>query len=114
MATSSGTCTPERYQVMQDRWQRISRFGIVSFGLLFGSAGFVLINAFTIYMTWLGLHAHRIQYFWSMEFTFSQLIMKALMLVITFSYPLIYLLGLKMSIERYQKQMGTSHQNNSY
>jgi len=67
MAKLIGVCTPEQYKIIHARWQRILRFGFVPFVLLVDSTGFLLISAFTVVGLWVALHAHHIQYSWSVE-----------------------------------------------
>lgn len=51
MAELFGVCTPEQYEIINARWQRISRFGLMPFVLLVGGAGFLLMSAFTFLST---------------------------------------------------------------
>jgi len=108
MAKLIGVCTPQQYQIINARWQRISHFGFVPFVLLVGSTGFLLISAFTIIGTWLALRAHHLKYSWSIELNSEALALRALLLVLTFAFPLMYWFGMKRHVTRYQRQFGNS------
>ena len=106
MAKPIGICTPEQYQIINARWQRISRFGFLPFVLLVGSTGFILFSAFSIWSTWLGLRAHHLKYSWSLEVTSGSLEFHAIMLVLAFMLPLMYWFGMKRHVLRYERQFG--------
>lgn len=106
MAKLFDVCTPEQYQIIHARWQRISHFGFVPFVLLVGGTGFILVSAFSILSTWLGLRAHHLKYSWSLELTSESLAFSAIILVLTFMFPVICWFGMKRHVVRYQRRFG--------
>lgn len=103
--------TPEQRQRVLDRWQRISRLGLVPFTLLTGGAIFLFLSLFDFLYTWLALRAHHLSYPWPSELNLESLTLRGVLFfgacaILLFfgacAIPLAYWLAIKRTAIRCQ------------